>query len=96
MQRVREENEAAEVRLDRSHARDPSTKRLTTTDDLMTSTRCLDEDGDRALRSSARKIHREGIDSASLEADYVGLHRRRIARCSMTEDDSHHHYRRSL
>src|SRR5947208_1130415 len=38
VQRIREKDESTEVRLDRCHARDPSTEGLTTTDDLMTST----------------------------------------------------------
>jgi len=52
---------------------------LTTADDVMSSARCLDEDGHRILRASARKIDRYGIDSTSFETDDVRLHRRRVA-----------------
>src|SRR2546430_3024029 len=61
----------------------------------MSATRRLDKDWHRFLRASARKIDRDGIDSASFETDDVGFHRRSIARCAMTEDDSHDAYRRS-
>jgi hypothetical protein len=69
---------------------------LTTADDLMTSTGRLDEDGDRALRASAWKIDCDRVESALLEANDIGLHRRRVARCAMTEHDTHDVYRRSV
>src|SRR5256885_2100017 len=96
VQRIRKKDQAAEVRIDRGHARDPSTKGLTTTDDVMSPTRGLDEDRHCFFRATARKIDRDRIDSSSFETHDVGFHRRRGARCSMTEDDSHDDYRRSL
>src|SRR5256885_13557782 len=57
MERIREEDEAAEVRLDGRHARDASSKRLTTTHYVVATTRGLDEDGHCFLRDSTRKIH---------------------------------------
>src|SRR5256885_2957827 len=96
VQRIRKKDQAAEVRIDRGHARDPSTKGLTTTDDVMSPTRGLDEDRHCFFRATARKIDRDRIDSSSFETHDVGFHRRRGARCSMTEDDSHDVYRRSL
>jgi hypothetical protein len=45
----------------------------------MATTGRLDEDRDRAFRTSAWKIHRDGIDSTALEPIDVGLHRCRIA-----------------
>src|SRR5205823_196466 len=54
------------------------------------------EHGDCFLRSSAGKIHCDRIDATTLETIDVGLHRGRVARCSMTEDDSHVAHRRSL
>jgi len=95
VQRIREKDKTTEVRLDRGHARDPAPKGLATPDDLMSATRRLDKDRHRFLRACARKIDRDGIDSASFETDDVGFHRRSIARCAMTEDDSHDAYRRS-
>jgi hypothetical protein len=69
---------------------------LSAADDLLSSTRCLDEDRDRSLRTSARKIHCDGVEPALFETDDIGLHRRRVAGRSMTEDDSHDVYRRSV
>jgi hypothetical protein len=57
---------------------------LSAADDLMSSTRRLDEDRDRSLRTSAWKIDCDGIDSTLFETDDVGLHRRRIAGRTMT------------
>src|SRR5690242_13947134 len=93
---IGEEDERAEVRFDRRHARDPPAKRLTTTDDIVAASRRLDEDGHRLLRTTTRKIHRESIDSATFETDDVWLHRRCITRSTVAEDDSHRAYRRSL
>src|SRR5881296_2287200 len=42
------------------------------------STARLDEDGDRLLRGSARKVDRDRVDSTSLEANDVRLHRRGV------------------
>jgi len=69
---------------------------LTTTDDVVTASRCLDEDGHGVLRTTTREIHRESIDSSTFETDDVWLHRRCIARSTVAEDDSHRAYRRSL
>jgi len=78
VQRIREEHKSSELGLDRGHARDASTEGLPTTDDLASSTRRLDEDGDRFLRGSARKVDRDRVDSTSLEANDVRLHRRGV------------------
>src|SRR6266550_6293227 len=96
VQRIRKKDQPAEVRIDRGHARNPSTEGLTTTDDVMSSTRGLDEDRHRARSATARKIDSDRIDSSSFETHDVGFHRRCGARCSMSEDDSHDVYRRSL
>jgi hypothetical protein len=45
----------------------------------MSATGGLDEDRDRFLRTAARKIHRDGIDSTSFETDDVRFHRRSVA-----------------
>jgi hypothetical protein len=62
---------------------------LTAPDDIVASTRSLDEDGHGFLRGSARKIDRDRIDSSTPEAHDIGLHRCRVAGRSMTEDDTH-------
>jgi hypothetical protein len=62
---------------------------LASPDDVVTASRGLDEDGDRALSASAWKIDRDCIDAATLEADDIGLHRCGVARCAVTEDYAH-------
>jgi hypothetical protein len=89
VQRIGEEDEAAEVSFDSGHARDASTERLTASDHVVTATRGLDEDRNRALSASARQVDRDRIDAAPLEADDVWLHRSCVAGCAVTEDDSH-------
>jgi hypothetical protein len=89
MQWIREEDEATEVRLYRSHARDASAERLPASDHVVTASRGFDEDRDRALSASARQVDSDRFDAATLEADHVRLHRGRVARCAVTEDYTH-------
>jgi hypothetical protein len=89
MKWIGEEEEAAEVSLDRRHARDASAEGLSAADDVVPATRSLDEHRDGPLGASARKIHCNRVDASPLEASHVRLHRGCVARCAVTEDDSH-------
>jgi hypothetical protein len=89
VKRIREEDEASEVRLDRGHARDPASKRLTAAYHLMSPTRSLDEDGDRSLGAAAGQVDSHRIDAARLESDDVGLHRRGVAGRAVAEYHFH-------
>jgi len=89
MQRIREKDQPAEVRLDGGNARNAPAERLPASNNFVTAASSLDEDWDRALGLSLGQIDRNRMDAASLEADDVGLHRRSGARRAVTEDDSH-------
>jgi hypothetical protein len=86
VKRIRKEDEAGEVRLDRSHACHPASVRLATSDYI--TTRLRDEDLDSALRIALRQVDGQRIDASALETDHVRLHRCSGARGSVTEDDS--------
>ena len=67
MQWIREEDEATEVRLCRSHARDASAERLPASDHVVTVSRGFDEDRNRALSGSARQVDSDRVDAAALK-----------------------------
>src|SRR5207245_7017571 len=54
VERIGEEDEAAEVRLDGGHARDATTERLASADHVVTAARGLDEYGHGSLSATAR------------------------------------------
>jgi hypothetical protein len=89
VQRIREEDEATEVRFDGGHAGNATTEGLSASDHIVTTTRGFDEDWDRAVSTSARQVDSDRVDAATLEADHVRLHRCRVARCAVTEDYTH-------
>src|SRR2546423_10367509 len=85
VQRIRKEDETGEVHLDRGHACHPASVGLAATDDI--TTRLLDEDLHRTLRVALRQVDGQRVDASALETDHVRLHRRSVARRSMTADD---------
>src|SRR5712691_640241 len=87
VQRIGKEDEAGEVRLDRSHACHAASVGLATTDYI--ATRLLDKDLDCALRVALRQVDGQCIEASMLETNDVRLHRCSGARGSVTENDFH-------